>query len=67
MKQMNKATEKVRWAEQKTNKELIKIRLLRLKNQESLTERQPEQLMGLKKLDLETVQAYQIKLALSRF
>lgn len=67
MKQINKAIEKVRWAEQKTNKELKKTRFLWLKNPKNLTEKQTGQLVDLKKLDLKTARAYQIKLALSRF
>jgi len=64
MKQMNKAIEKVRWAEQKTNKDLKKTRFIWLKNPKNLTEKQAEQLIELKKLDLKTARAYQIKLAL---
>lgn len=67
MKQMNKAIEKVRWAEQKENKDLKKTRFIWLKNPKNLTEKQSEQLTELKKLDLKTARAYQIKLALSRF
>ena len=67
MKQINKAIEKVRWVEQKTNKELKKTRFLWLKNPKNLTEKQTGQLADLKKLDLKTARAYQIKLALSRF
>ncbi len=67
MKQMNKAIEKVRWAEQKENKDLKKTRFIWLKNPKNLTEKQAEQLTELKKLDLKTARAYQIKLALSRF
>ena len=67
MKIMNKAIERVRWAEQKTNKELKKTRFIWLKNPKNLTEEQAEQLTALKKLDLKTARAYQIKLALSRF
>jgi len=67
MKQMNKAIEKVRWAEQKENKDLKKTRFIWLKNPKNLTEKQAEQLKELKKLDLKTARAYQIKLALSRF
>jgi transposase len=67
MKQMNKAIEKVRWAEQKTNEDLKKTRFIWLKNPKNLTEKQADQLTQLKKLDLKTARAYQIKLALSRF
>jgi transposase len=67
MKQMNKAIEKVRWAEQKTNKDLKKTRFIWLKNPKNLTEQQAEKLSGLKKYDLKTARAYHIKLALARF
>jgi len=67
MKQMNKAIDKVRGAEQKENKDLKKTRFIWLKNPKNLTEKQAEQLTELKKLDLKTARAYQIKLALSRF
>jgi len=67
MKQMNKAIEKVRWAEQKTNKDLKKTRFIWLKNPKNLTEKQKDKLSGLKKYDLKTARAYHIKLALARF
>jgi len=67
MKQMNKAIEKVRWAEQKTNKDLKKTRFIWLKNPKNLTEQQAEKLSCLKKYDLKTARAYHIKLALARF
>jgi transposase len=67
MKQMNKAIEKVRWAEQKTNKDLKKTRFIWLKNPKNLTEKQAETLSCLKKYDLKTARAYHIKLALARF
>ena len=67
MKQMNKAIERVRWAEQKTNKDLKKTRFIWLKNPKNLTEQQAEKLSCLKKYDLKTARAYHIKLALARF
>ena len=67
MKQMNKAIEKVRWAEQKTNKDLKETRFIWLKNPKNLTEKQAETLSCLKKYDLKTARAYHIKLALARF
>jgi transposase len=67
MKQMNKAIEKVRWAEQKTNNDLKKTRFIWLKNPKSLTEKQAEKLSCLKQYDLKTARAYHIKLALARF
>ncbi|MCK4830358.1 transposase [bacterium] len=57
----------VRWAEQKENQELKKTRFIWLKRPENLTEKQEAKLAELKKLDLKTARAYQIKLALSRF
>lgn len=67
MNQMNKAIEKVRWMEQKTDKDLKKTRYIWLKNPKNLTPQQAEQLEQLKSLDLKTARAYHIKLALSRF
>jgi len=67
MSQMNKALEKVRWMEQKGNRELKKTRYLWLKNPKNLTAQQAECLEELKGLDLKTARAYHIKLALSRF
>jgi len=67
MKLKNKAIEKVRWAEQKTNKDLKKTRFIWLKNPKNLTEKQAEKLCCLKKYDLNTARAYHIKLALARF
>jgi transposase len=67
IKKMNKAIEMVRWAEQKENQELKKTRFIWLKRPENLTEEQEAKLAELKKLDLKTARAYQIKLALSRF
>lgn len=67
MHQLNKAIEKVRWLEQKENKALKKTRYLWLKNPRNLTREQEEQLEELKRLDLKTVRAYHIKLALARF
>ena len=67
IKKMNKAIEMVRWAEQKENQELKKTRFIWLKRPENLTGEQEAKLAELKKLDLKTARAYQIKLALSRF
>jgi transposase len=67
MSQMNKAIEKVRWAEQKENKALKKTRFLWLKNPENLNPQQEESLTKLKSLDLKTARAYHLKLALARF
>jgi transposase len=67
MNQMNEAIEEVRWEEQRSNKILKKSRFLWLKNPENLTAGQSARLQALKKLDLRTAKAYQIKLALARF
>lgn len=67
MNQINEAIEKVRWEEQRSNKILKKSRFLWLKNPENLTASQSARLQALKKLDLRTAKAYQIKLALARF
>jgi transposase len=67
MNQMNEAIEEVRWEEQRSNKILKKSRFLWLKNPENLTVGQSARLQALKKLDLRTAKAYQIKLALARF
>ncbi len=67
MNQMNEAIEEVRWEEQRANKILKKSRFLWLKNPENLTVGQSARLQALKRLDLKTAKAYQIKLALARF
>ncbi len=67
MNQLNKAIERVRWDEQRENKALKKSRFLWLKNPENLTPKQEARLQALKRLDLKTARAYQIKLALARF
>jgi transposase len=67
MNQMNEAIEEVRWEEQRSNKILKKSRFLWLKNPVNLTASQSARLQALKKLDLRTAKAYQIKLALARF
>jgi len=67
MNQLNKAIERVRWEEQRENKALKKSRFLWLKNPENLTPKQEARLQALKRLDLKTARAYQIKLALARF
>lgn len=67
MNQMNKAIEEVRREEQRSNKILKKSRFLWLKNPDNLTVSQSARLQALKKLDLRTAKAYQIKLALARF
>ena len=67
MNQINEAIERVRWEEQRQNKILKKSRFLWLKNPKNLTAGQEARLAALKKLDLRTARAYQIKLALARF
>jgi transposase len=67
MNQLNKAIERVRWEEQRENEALRKSRFLWLKNPKNLTSQQEARLAALKRLDLRTARAYQIKLALARF
>ena len=67
MNQLNKAIEQVRWEEQRENKALTRSRFLWLKNPKNLTAEQAARLQALKRLDLRTARAYQIKLALARF
>jgi transposase len=67
MNQINKAIELVRREEQRENEALRKSRFLWLKNPKNLTSQQEARLAGLKRLDLRTARAYQIKLALARF
>ena len=67
MNQINKALEAVRREEQRDNGILKKSRFLWLKNPKNLTTRQEVRLQALKRLDLKTARAYQIKLALARF
>lgn len=67
MNQINKALETVRREEQRNNSVLKKSRFLWLKNPKNLTTRQEVRLQMLKRLDLKTVRAYHLKLALARF
>lgn len=67
MNQINKALEMVRREEQRNNSVLKKSRFLWLKNPKNLTARQAVRLRMLKRLDLKTVRAYHLKLALARF
>ena len=67
MTQLNKAIEMVRREEQRDNEALTKSRFLWLKNPKNLTDKQEARLEALKRLDLRTARAYQIKLALARF
>lgn len=67
MNQINQALETVRREEQRNNSVLKKSRFLWLKNPKNLTARQEVRLRMLKRLDLKTVRAYHLKLALARF
>lgn len=67
MNQINRALETVRREEQRNNSVLKKSRFLWLKNPKNLTARQEVRLRMLKRLDLKTVRAYHLKLALARF
>lgn len=67
MNQLNTALEIVRREEQRDNEVLTKSRFLWLKNPKNLTDNQEARLEALKRLDLRTARAYQIKLALARF
>jgi len=67
MNQMNVAIERVRREEQRDNAALKKSRFLWLKNPKNLTVRQEARLDALKRMDLRTARAYQIKLGLARF
>ena len=64
MKLVNEALDTVRRAEQKENPLLAKTRYAWLHNPETATESQTEKLATLTKLNLKTVRAYQIRLAL---
>jgi transposase len=67
MKQVNEAVDKVRREEQLHVPGLKKSRFIWLKNPLNLSGKQTAVLMNLKKLDLKTARAYQLKLALLRF
>ena len=67
MNLFNNALEAVRRDEQRENRILKKSRFLWLKNPKNLTGNQEIRLEALKRLDLRTARAYQIKLALARF
>ena len=64
IKVINEAVDKVRREEQKEHPELVKSRYVWLKNPENLTQKQSDKLQGLtlKRLNLKTSRAYQIKL-----
>ena len=67
MNLFNNALEAVQRDEQRENRILKKSRFLWLNNPKNLTGNQEARLEALKRLDLRTARAYQIKLALSRF
>lgn len=67
MKMVNEAVDKVRRSEQNETDELKKTRYIWLKNEQNLTAKQREKLIKLKDINLKTVRAYNIKLALQDF
>jgi transposase len=67
MNLFNNALEAVRRDEQRENRIFIKRCFLWLKNPKNLTGNQEARIEALKRLDLRTAWAYQIKLALARF
>jgi transposase len=67
MNLFNNALEAVRRDGQRENRILKKSRFLWLKNPKNLTGNQEVRLEALKRLDLRTARAYQIKLTLARF
>ena len=64
MKLMNEAVDQARKNERKTALELWNTRYIWLKNPENLTEEQKGTLADIEKLNMKTVKAYRIKLAL---
>jgi len=67
MVKVNEAVDKTRKEESWDEDILLGTRYLWLKNPENLTREQMKELKSVKKLDLKTARAYQIKLALQRF
>ncbi len=63
---INSAVDEVRREEVKKNSILHSTRYIWLKNPDNLTEKQKEEFKDIKDLDLKTVRAYQIKIALQR-
>lgn len=63
---VNKALDEVRRTEVKNNTILKRTRYVFLKNEENLTAKQNAKLESLKALDLKTIRAYHIKVALQR-
>lgn len=64
---VNKAVDEVRRQEVKNQPLLKKSRYLFLKNEQNLSAKQAERFESLKGLDLKTVRAYHLKVALQRF
>ena len=67
MMNANKAVDDIRKSENVFNEELAKTKYIFLKNPENLTVKQRLKLDSIKGLDLDTVKAYHLKLALQRF
>jgi transposase len=67
IKLVNEAVDEVRRLEQLMNRILKNTRYIWLKNPSSLTKKQLKELGGLKDLNLRTVRAYNLKLALQEF
>jgi len=67
MKKVNKAVDQVRREEQFNNDLLKKTRYIWLKNPDNLTEKQKESFASLSKMNLKTLRAYNLKLALQEF
>jgi transposase len=67
MKAVNKAVDQVRRNEQSDNKELKKTRYIWLKNKSNLTKKQQEKLKSLSEMNLKTMRAYNLRLALQEF
>ena len=67
MKAVNKAVDQVRRNEQSDNKELKKTRYIWLKNKNNLTKKQQEKFKSLSEMNLKTMRAYNLRLALQEF
>jgi transposase len=67
MKIVNKAVDQVRREEQANNNLLKRTRYIWLKNPDNLTEKQKESFISLSKMNLKTLRAYNLKLALQEF
>ena len=67
MKKINEAVDKVRRQENTENSLLKKTRYIWLKNPQNLTKKQREKFTSLAKMNLKTVRAYNLKLALQEF